>query len=427
MEKIKWFLPLLYLLLVVGCSSDFKDPENVIRTYFKFTFSDKDTNLDKAYKYLSSESQRHTDLNEFKKEFIEGTFRNVTRQITQLNILPEDKEHPMYRRVKITFDAIDNSNSTQNEVRYYTLIKENSNWKIVWSSVDTNSYNQRFIDDGLYDEAIKLAEDVLSFNPYDAEVYGQMAYCYYRLNNPEKSVANIRKAIALLPEALNYIADFISNYINNDSLGNCSNDVDDCLYSKISIYYKTWEINDLIADSKFNEAWEILQLIKPNIKEDKYKEIAESHKTNEIQSMVKYSEFDKAWKTLKSAKPHLTKDAYQRLTAIIDKEQYKPRSTQEAIEEWIEFRKNEDTHKGKIVTWRFQVSDIYNTGRIAGYLDDTLDYRVNAYYNIPYGVKEKDWVIVSGKFDYVRENNTVILSAIKIENEGYKENYEHWR
>ncbi len=94
MEKIKWFLPLLHLLLIVGCSSDFKDsekvirphketgqilnsssdfknPENVIRTYFKFTFSDKNTNLDKAYKYLSSESQRHADLNEFKKNFIE--------------------------------------------------------------------------------------------------------------------------------------------------------------------------------------------------------------------------------------------------------------------------------------------------------------------------------------------------------------------
>ena len=327
MKRIKWFLPLLCLSFILGCSSDFKDPEKVVRSYYEAVFS-SNRNFDKAYKYLSSESQRHADLNEFRKDLTE-TFPNVnTRQITQLNILPEDKGYPAYRRVKITFDHTDNGNSTQNEVRYYTLIKENNNWKIAWSS-PTNLYKKR--DEGLYNEAIKLAEEILSIDPYDTEAYVQMGYCYYHLNNPEKSVANIRNAIALSPEA-NDVADFINNHINNDSLGNCSDSEDNCLYSKISIYYKTWEINNMIADSKFNEAWGILQSIKQNIKEATYKEIAEDSKNREIQSMVKESEFsvlwiNEAWKTLKSAKPHLTKDAYDKLAAMIEEEQNKPIST----------------------------------------------------------------------------------------------------
>ena len=93
MKRIKWFLPLLCLSFILGCSSDFKDPEKVVRSYYEAVFS-SNRNFDKAYKYLSSESQRHADLNEFRKDLTE-TFPNVTRQITQLNILPEDKEHPM--------------------------------------------------------------------------------------------------------------------------------------------------------------------------------------------------------------------------------------------------------------------------------------------------------------------------------------------
>lgn len=321
MLKLKWFLPPLCLLLILGCSSDFKDPEKVIRSFYEAVFS-SNKNFDKAYKYLSSESQRHADLTEFRKDFIE-TYPDVTRQITQLNILPEEKEHPAYRRVKITFDQTDNGNSTQNEIRYYTLIKEKNNWKIAWSEPTLpNLYKKR--DEGLYNEAIKLAEEILSFNPYDASAYGEMAYCYYRLNNQEKTVANVRKLNALLPE--NNLINFLNNDIKDDSFGGCSDSEDSCLYSKISTYYKTWEIYFYLEDSKrdFEQAWTILKSIKPNIKESKYAGLAEAIGDGAIKVMVENHEFDKAWKTLKSIKQDITENKYKEIAKMIDEEKNKP-------------------------------------------------------------------------------------------------------
>jgi len=35
-------------------------------------------------------------------------------------------------------------------------------------------------------------------------------------------------------------------------------------------------------------------------------------------------------------------------------------------------------------------------------------------------VKEKDWIVVTGKFQYVSSDNVVVLKSLRIKNEGFK-------
>ena len=87
MKRIKWFLHLIGLSFIhFGCSSDFKDPEKVMRAYYQSNFTDKD--FKKGYKYLSSESQKRTSLDEYQKYFADSKHR----KITNLSLLPEDRE-----------------------------------------------------------------------------------------------------------------------------------------------------------------------------------------------------------------------------------------------------------------------------------------------------------------------------------------------
>jgi tetratricopeptide (TPR) repeat protein len=121
----------------------------------------------------------------------------------------------------------------------------------------------------------------------------------------------------------------------------------------------------------------------------------------------------------------------------IEEEKYRPRSLQEAMEEWIMFRKNEEVYKGRVTTWRFKVMYVYPNGNFSGCLN--LEYwpEYQVYVRGPEGepdyylatwrspekfprVKEEDWVVVTGEFDYVSSSNEVVLKAIRVKNEGYR-------
>lgn len=114
----------------------------------------------------------------------------------------------------------------------------------------------------------------------------------------------------------------------------------------------------------------------------------------------------------------------------------RPRSPEEAIAEWKRFRNNEDNYKGTITTWRFPVAYISYENPL-GYLDRVVNKYGSDYAVVVQGpgdytyqaaalvgrvpiVKEKDWIVVTGKFQYVSSDNVVILSPIRVKNEGFK-------
>lgn len=123
---IKYFLGVLSLTLIFGCSNDFKDPEIVVRS-FRDAISQKD--LKKGYKYISSESQKNASLNEFQSYYNESKESKLSK-ILQLDVvLPEDKEKSSYRRVKVVTEELDGGGFTEElddkgklYRNYYTLI-----------------------------------------------------------------------------------------------------------------------------------------------------------------------------------------------------------------------------------------------------------------------------------------------------------------
>jgi len=119
-----------------------------------------------------------------------------------------------------------------------------------------------------------------------------------------------------------------------------------------------------------------------------------------------------------------------------EEEKYRPWSPQEAISEWKKFRNNEKAFKGTVTTWRFQVAFISYENPL-GYLDraaggygsdyavaiqgpEGFTYQAAALFGKVTVVKEKDWIVVTGKFQYVSSDNVVVLSPIRIKNEGFK-------
>lgn len=193
--KIKWFLFLLCLLPILGCSIDFKDPEKVISSYYQATFLDKD--FKKSYKYLSSESQKHTTFDEYQKD---RSDKFKPRKIVSINIMPEEK--PTYRRVKVIYEITDKEKTFKN-IAYYTLINEDGKWKVFWLWTQLKLADEQF-KKGFYKEALKQFEEILLIDPYDGIAYNAIVRCYIGLGEREKALDNIKTAIALEPDVRQY-------------------------------------------------------------------------------------------------------------------------------------------------------------------------------------------------------------------------------
>lgn len=125
-----------------------------------------------------------------------------------------------------------------------------------------------------------------------------------------------------------------------------------------------------------------------------------------------------------------------------EEKKYRPRSPREAIEEWKKFRRNEKAYKGTVTTWRFKCEHIFSEN-LFGYLNPIeqggwTEYQVSVTGPSPYtyqaactfgniirgfklpSVKENDWIVVTGRFEYVSSDGVVVLSPIRVKNEGYK-------
>ena len=115
-----------------------------------------------------------------------------------------------------------------------------------------------------------------------------------------------------------------------------------------------------------------------------------------------------------------------------EEEKYRPRSTSEAIQEWIQFRKSRDDNYHPITTWRVQIEipDDHTQDPLGilcdrGSYDQSYKVRIAAenggsyYWNSLPHTTEKDWVVVTGKLYYVTSGNEIKMLAYRVKNEGY--------
>lgn len=243
------------ILLILSCSSKYKDPEKVARAYYEAIFTEK--NFHNAYELISVESKRNANIAEFEESFSDVLHKK--REIVNIEILKTDK--PNYQLARITFDTDEN----QNQIRYLTLHNENENWKIVMSIPLTNKAGERG-NKGLYREVIEIADKVLSIDPYNPHIRGELLRAFFYLQDKEKTSANIKYLLNLTPEVIN--ADLLK------TAQACSKSDDDCLFNAVATFYIKKDIKKSVKNHELQKAQALLSSLKHNLEEKEYIEIA---------------------------------------------------------------------------------------------------------------------------------------------------------
>lgn len=243
----------LLLLVVVGCSNEFENPEKVIRSYYRTVYS-VDKNFKKAYKYISSESKKHMTFADFVDSF--SNMKNDRRRIFEIAI--ENDYLPNYVYLKVTFDRIADSSTNENERTYHTLVHEEDGWKIVMTNPLDKIFEEK--ENIFDDEVIEIGKNILEIDPYNFKVSNSLTSLYYNAENKEKMIENLRRSLTL------------SAKISPDILATfkkCSSD-DECLYSEYDFLYKSKQIDQFLYKQEFDQAKALLQSVKSSLTDDKY-------------------------------------------------------------------------------------------------------------------------------------------------------------
>jgi outer membrane protein assembly factor BamD (BamD/ComL family) len=115
--------------------------------------------------------------------------------------------------------------------------------------------------------------------------------------------------------------------------------------------------------------------------------------------------------------------------AAEERRREEPLSYEAAIRQWKQFRTNEESSRGTVTTWRFKVRytgvdhDVLggSSNYAFGYLGE-FKYPVHARgFGFGRTPSTDDWVVVTGEFEYIDSDGEVVLSVIRVKNEGYRE------
>jgi tetratricopeptide (TPR) repeat protein len=192
----------------VCCTQRPHDPVAVARRYFEVGQTCTKAGLKKRYALLSADSRKVASLGEYFQYYSDTARGTGTRwTIDSIDILPDDKNLPTYRRVRLVEHRAKDSLRTPG-VLYYTFANENGLWSVVWEMALLDQARDLLMK-GMLDEAIGLCDKALALNPYSAVAYDWKAWCYDRKGAPDhearqaRKVAietNAKKAVALEPE-----------------------------------------------------------------------------------------------------------------------------------------------------------------------------------------------------------------------------------
>ncbi|MDD5529168.1 MAG: tetratricopeptide repeat protein [bacterium] len=230
----KLFNKNLILITGIGClllscnRIDNSNPKSVMEGYCKNLWLSK--HFKKCYNLISTKSKELTSLDEFMKYYeVSDSLKGIKTTITNVIDLEKDFDHPTYRRYKVESFMVNKSDTTKSR-GYITLINENGKWKIVWNKTITQVADEKF-DKGDYSGAIKLYEKAIELNPFNANSYSMLAWCYSKsddLKNPltytetlNKISSNIKYAISLEPDNAvfyNSLAMYYHDIVNNPDL-----------------------------------------------------------------------------------------------------------------------------------------------------------------------------------------------------------------
>lgn len=192
----------LGLMTLFSCNkTDFTNPEEVVKSYRALTIEYKH---EKVYdEFLSSKSKEFVTKDEFLRDRYrpDSILKLRVPLESKLTSFSVDINNPTYRRFKVDEKTIFN-NDTIYDRFYYSLINENGEWKVIWTSTLYSFAVEKYYD-GNYSEARKTFDKIIEIDPFSGRTYSHLAWSFLRDKSLSKDdrekgiVENAKYAISL--------------------------------------------------------------------------------------------------------------------------------------------------------------------------------------------------------------------------------------
>lgn len=222
MIRITLTASILGITTLLSCNrTDFKKPEEVIKSYRTLTNEDKN---EKVYdEFLSSKSKEFVTKDEFLKDRFKSDSISSSRMVLESKIssFPLDVNNPSYRRFKVDEKSVFKKDTIYSRF-YYSLINENGEWKIIWINTLLSFASKKYAD-GNYSEARKTLDKIIEIDPFSGTAYDFLAWCFLRDNSLTKNewengiVKNAKYAVTLEEDVFSHYNTLASYY---SSIGN---------------------------------------------------------------------------------------------------------------------------------------------------------------------------------------------------------------
>jgi len=195
---------ILLLLSCAGCSTDFNNPEEVVKKYRELTRTHHDVEI--YDKYLSQASKETIDEESFVKLRAETDYKDelISTDVTEIK-----SDTSAIRRFKVV-EATTNGAKPLKTVYYYSLSEENNNWKVIWAGKLLVMADEK-IGEGNFSDAIKIATMALNLNPYDSRPLRKIANCYLNQEGLNRSDREL-KAMQYFERAIEFEENNVATY-----------------------------------------------------------------------------------------------------------------------------------------------------------------------------------------------------------------------
>ncbi len=263
---LKIIKKLIYGIIIIiglqGCMSiDDSKPTELLNQYIKYGF---EKSYKKRYNLISTDSKNLCSLGEYIKYYDKPDSLNPkNNEILLIKELEEDRDYPSYKRFKTKIRYITSKNDTIINIFYWTLINENNHWRVVWNSTITQQALQKY-NQSDYDGTIKLSEKAIELNPFSADAYARIGWCYYRGISKSYSVTkeqmlkNFKYAVYLepdIPAHYNSLASYYSVFgIPDLEIENYKKAIELTLNKKESSYLYANMSDTYLGKNNYNEA-----------------------------------------------------------------------------------------------------------------------------------------------------------------------------
>src|SRR6218665_1188895 len=186
MKKASTFL--LIAITIISCNRpDFSNPEDVVKHYQELAVKNRYEGLYEDY--LSSKSKELATKDEFIKNRQRADKIKIKNIEQKIIAYPTDINKASYRRFNVLSTILFEKDTIKANY-YYTLINENGNWKIIWTST-LHSFADKKFSQGNYAEARATLEKIIEIDPFNGKAYGYLAWVYQRDRSlPDKEREN---------------------------------------------------------------------------------------------------------------------------------------------------------------------------------------------------------------------------------------------